>query len=211
MKGKKILKIFGIILAVLLILMFVHTIRNYIIITGLQNKFSSYANSTNYHIKSVITDKEGKIKTLDYYKQDTREFLGLKDDSNKLSIYNNGERKDVFIESQNSKTAQLDSDSMITINIYNGLETKNSWQTLIGSIFATVRTTQNDGKDYYVISGFMSPSILNLKGAKNYIEKETGLLVKIEDAELIQKEYEFDQIDNSIFIEPDIGQYQLKS
>ena len=62
-----------------------------------------------------------------------------------------------------------------------------------------------------MISGFMSPSILNLKGAKNYIEKETGLLVKIEEEELIQKEYEFDQIDNSIFIEPDIGQYQLKS
>ena len=42
MKIKKVLKIFGIIIAILIILILFNTIRNYIIIRGLQDKFSQY-------------------------------------------------------------------------------------------------------------------------------------------------------------------------
>ena len=43
-----------------------------------------------------------------------------------------------------------------------------------------------------------------------YINKQTGLLVKSVINDIIaQREYEFDNIDDSIFIEPDINQYTI--
>ena len=47
--------------------------------------------------------------------------------------------------------------------------------------------------------------------AKTYIEKDTGLFVKeIQKESSNEKEYEFDNVDDSIFVEPDISQYTLK-
>lgn len=49
---KKVLKIALIVVAILLIILVINTIRNYVIVTDLQNKIAEYSNSTNYHIKS---------------------------------------------------------------------------------------------------------------------------------------------------------------
>ena len=44
-----------------------------------------------------------------------------------------------------------------------------------------------------------------------YIEKDTGLFVKnIQNGVTTEKEYTFDNVDDAIFIEPDISQYTLK-
>lgn len=43
------------------------------------------------------------------------------------------------------------------------------------------------------------------------IEKETGLVRKaVLDEQNVTREYEFENVDDSIFIEPDISQYTLK-
>lgn len=75
MNKKKILKIIGIIIAILIILILIHTIRNFIIITDLQNKILKYSNSSNYFIKSVAKEESGNIITINYYKKDNKQVM----------------------------------------------------------------------------------------------------------------------------------------
>ena len=50
-----------------------------------------------------------------------------------------------------------------------------------------------------------------LNKQETYIEKDTGLFVKSTDSQtLTEKEYKFDNVDDTIFIEPDISEYTLK-
>ena len=47
--------------------------------------------------------------------------------------------------------------------------------------------------------------------AQYLIEKETGLVRKIVlDEQITTREYEFENVDDSVFVEPDISQYTLK-
>ena len=215
MKMKKILMVLGIIIAILVVIVLVHTIRNYMIITDLQNKISQYADSVNYYTKSIATVKDGTI-TMEYYRKDNNQVVflerNLNGTINKVAMYNNGEKTDTFTQTPDTKIAQLNSGTMMSINIYNHLETENNWQTFLGSMFASVKSTNYNGKDCYIIKGFMSSTSLTFEGAETYIEKDTGLFIKdIEGETITEKEYEFDNVDDSIFVEPDISQYTLKS
>ena len=215
MKIKKVLKILGIIVVILIILLLIYTIRNYVIIRNLQNKFSQYSNSSNYYIKSVSTDRDGTIVTTEYYQKDNKQALFLEKNLNgelsKISMYNNGERTDIFWENEENKTAQLDSGTTISMDIYNYLETDNNWQTFLGCFTSRIKSTNYNGKDCYLIKGFMSSTSLTSEDAEIYIDKETGLFVKTNASGIDnEREYEFDNVDDSIFEEPDISQYTIK-
>lgn len=215
MKIKKVLKILGIIVVILIILLLIYTIRNYVIIRNLQNKFSQYSNSSNYYIKSVSTEKDGTIVTTEYYQKDNKQVLflerNLNGETSKISMYNNGERTDIFWENEENKTAQLDSGTTISMDIYNYLETDNNWQTFLGCLTSRIKSTNYNGKDCYLINGFMSSTSLTSEDAEIYIDKETGLFVKTNESGIVnEREYEFDKVDDSIFEEPDISQYTIK-
>ena len=212
---KKILKIIGIILLIVIAIFLIHTIRNYVIISDLQNKISKYANSTNYRTKSVTTENDGSVVTMEYYKKDNKEVVFMERNLNgeiaKISIYNNGERKDTFYDNKEGKTVQLNTDNFMSVNIYNFMESDSKWQTLFGSIFANIKSANCDGKDCYIIKGFLSSKSLNSTNSETYIEKDTGLYFKTIDGENISKrEYEFDKVGDSIFVEPDIVLYTIK-
>lgn len=216
MRTKKILKIIGIILIILLVLTLIHTIRNYIIIRNLQNKISKYSNSTNYFVKSESTKNDGTKIIMKYYQKDNKQAVFLEKTSNeneiKISRYNNGERVDIFTETKDSKVAQLDTSTLISVNIYNQLETDNKWQTFIGSIISNIRSEKCNDKECYAIKGFTSTTSLTFEETKIYIDKDTGLLVKvIEDETISNREYEFNNVEDTIFVEPDISQYTLKN
>ena len=50
-----------------------------------------------------------------------------------------------------------------------------------------------------------------MEKSEMYIDKDTGLIVKrITSAETVEKEYEFNNVDDSVFVEPDISKYELK-
>lgn len=215
MEVKKVLKIIGIIIVILIILVLVHTIRNYIIITNLQNKIADYSNSTNYYTKSIATEGNGTVVTMEYYKKDKKEAVFLERNLNgeisKISMYNNGERTDTFWDNKENKIAQLNSGSIMAVNIYNHLETDNNWQTFLGSVSAKVKSANYNGKECYIIKGFLSSSSLTFEGAETYIEKDTGLFLKTtEGSRTTEREYKFDSVEDTIFSEPDISQYTLK-
>lgn len=216
MKIKKVLKIIGIVMAILIILLLIHTIKNYIIITDLQSKISNYQDSKNYHIKSVANSNNGTTNIkMDYYRKDNKQVIFIERNANgesvKLSMYDNGERVDTFTDTQDTKTAKLNSGELMTVNIYNYLETDNKWQTLLGCITAKIKSTNLNGKECYIVKGFLSSTSLTSEGAETYINKETGLFLKTTETEIItERDYEFYNVEDSIFTEPDISQYTLK-
>lgn len=215
MKVKRVLKIIVIIIAILIILVVIHTIRNYIIITDLQNKISKYYNISNYFIKSVATQDNGVIITMEYYKKDNRQVVFMERDLNgeinKIIMYNNGERTNTFFETKDSKIAQLNSGTITDINIYNYLETDNKWQTFLSCINSKIKLIDYNGKECYVIKDFMSPNFLTNEDTEIYINKETGLFVRtIEPETVSEREYEFNNVDDSVFVEPNLSEYILK-
>lgn len=215
MSKKKALKVIGFILLIVFIMFLVHTIRNYIIITNLQDKISKYSSSTNYYIKSVATEDNGMSVTMRYYRKDNKQVVfmerNLNGEISKISMYDNGERTDIFTETKDSRIVQLNSGTIISVNIYNFLETENNWQTFLGSISSRIKSTNYNEKDCYVISGFLSLTSLTFEGQETYIEKDTGLFVKTSgDGVIMERNYEFDNVEDSIFVEPDISQYTLK-
>ena len=111
MSKKNILKIIGIILLIVIAIFVIHTIRNYIIITDLQNKIAKYTSNTNYSIKSISTSKEGTKVIIEYYKKENKQAIFMERNINgetlKVSMYDNGERIDVFTESSEGKVVIL--------------------------------------------------------------------------------------------------------
>lgn len=212
---KNVLKIALIVIAILLVILIIHTIRNYVIVTDLQNKIAEYNGSTNYHIKSVATENNGTIVKMDYYKKDGKQVVFMERNVNneitRISMYNNGERTDTFTETKDSKIAQLNSGTIMSVGIYNNLENDSKWKTILGCISAKIKSVDYNGKECYIVKEFMSSTSLTFEGAETYIDKETGLFVKSTEADIVnERSYEFNMVDDSIFTEPDISQYTLK-
>lgn len=216
MKCKKVLKIVGIILLILIILILIHTIRNFIIIRNLQNQIAEYTNSKNYYIKSIANENNGVVVKIEYYQKDNKQVVFLERDNNgektKISMYNNGETINTFTETSDAKTVKLNSPSSIQVQVVNVLYTDNNWQTFLYSIISKVKKVEYNGKECYSIDNFLSPYYMyGTEKNEAYIEKETGLLLKQTiDNITTQKEYQFNNVDDSIFIEPDISQYTLQ-
>ena len=82
MDKKKILKIILIIITIIFIIFLIRTVRNYIIITDLQNKISAYANSNNHNIKIITTENNGTVIKVDYYKKDNKKVVFLEREMN---------------------------------------------------------------------------------------------------------------------------------
>lgn len=214
-KCKKALKIVLIILFIIIVLFLILTLRKFFIIKGLQNNFKQYVSSQNYHIKSVAKESNDTVVTINYYKKDNKYVTILEREYNgevqRISTYNNGERIDMFWDSSEGKKAQLGVDSEIMINLYNGLENENDFQTFLASIYARISQTEYNGKKCYVINDFFSTMSLSSENKnESYIEKDTGLMIKYDSGYVVtDKEYEFNNVDDRIFEEPDIGQYKL--
>lgn len=213
MKAKKILKIIGIILLILIILLLVHTIRNFIIVSKLQKNISKYANSTNYHVKIVSNESNGIMMTTNYYKKDNKETSiterNINGEISKISLYVDNGKKDLFIENTENKIAKLDTEALtMTIQIYNSLESDSTWHTILSSMHAHIKSEKN----YYIVSNY--PSFITLMPmGKNeyYIDKDTGLLIKSVTNDIVaEREFEFNNVDDSIFIEPDISQFTIQ-
>lgn len=217
MKIKKWLKIIGIIILIIIVLILIHTIRNTIIISNLQNKVEKYSNSNNYHIKATMHISENITMNINQYQKNEKQLLVLErivnDEKIKMSYYNIGSRIDMFLETKDEKIAELGKvNEILGVSSITPLQTDNLWQTILYSLPARITTVKVNDYECYSINNFLSPYNLLGKNKTEYdIEKETGLVRKIVlDEQITTREYEFENVDDSIFVEPDISQYTLK-
>ena len=229
-KSKKVWKIILLVVIIIIVLFLIHTIRNLIIISKLHSKTTEYTESTNFHVKMVAQDSNGSA-TINYYKKDNRVAHTFERNNNgkisKLLLYNNGNRIDIFTETEEEKIARLDSN--VTVlgenGVYSILKTNNMWQAFVYSAMSRIKSVKYNDKDCYSITSKISLEntydadrkeeiicmIMNDNSVEIYIDKDTGLnLKRITSAETVEKKYEFNSVDDSIFIEPDISQYELK-
>lgn len=217
MGKKKIIRIIGIILIIILIFIAIHTIRNTIIICNLQNKAKKYSNSNNYHIESINHISENTTLIINQYQKNGKQLLTLErivdDETVKISYYNTGNRIDMFTETKDEKIAELGKvNEILGVSSMTPLQTDNLWQTILYSLPTKITTVKVNDYECYSINDFLSPYNLLGKNKTEYdIEKETGLVRKIVlDEQITTREYEFENVDDSVFVEPDISQYTLK-
>lgn len=217
MGKKKILKIIGIILLVILVFVMIHTIRNTIIINNLQKRVEKYSNSNNYHIKSISNVSENTTMIMNQYQKDDKQLLIIDrtvDNENvKMSFYKKDTKVDTFIETKDEKIARLNvENSILGISSIDIIQTDNLWQTIIYGLTTKIKTINVNGCECYSIDILLTPDYLIGKSKTEYdIEKETGLPKKlILDEQKVTREYEFGNVDDSIFVEPDISQYTLE-
>ena len=210
---KKVLKIIGIIILVFILILLIHTIRNYIIVSKLTDKISVYKDIKNYNAKFVNTDKSGTITVMDYYKKDNKQVNFLERNYNgsitKLSFYNNGETVNLYAEDAEHKTVEKNSEGFMAIMIFNEIEfdkESNFFTNFLITSTAIITSEKCEGQDCYKFR-----NIFNLyNGDTYYINKNSGLTVKsINNDFTVVKEYKFDCVEDSIFTEPDINEYEL--
>lgn len=216
MNKKKFFKTIGILVFIIVILMLLYVIRNTIIVTKLQKNIKEYTSKTNFSIKVTNLTSETSKMTVNYYKKDNKEAVILErnvdENSVKMSFYNNGERRDLFIETNDKKTVQVNTkNQLLGLNITDSLQTDNVWQTILYSSIARIKTENVNGKECYKVSNFYSPYWMYGENITEfYIEKDTGLLIKtVIDDEIAVREYSFDDVEDSAFVEPDIGLYTV--
>ena len=214
MKTKKVLKIIGIAVIIALVLLIIHTIRNYIIIKNLQDKIAEYSNNQNHHIRIVSTQNDGTILNTDYYKKDNKKVAFIEREKNgeiiKISMYDNGDTHHTYTDAEDKKIVSLNS-GFIEVQIYNVAETTSFGQTIYSSIFASIKKVKENGKEYYQLRHTASPYAMSFENDTILVDKETGLMYKnINDISTVVREYEFNNVDESIFIEPDITEYTIQ-
>lgn len=75
--------------------------------------------------------------------------------------------------------------------------------------FTRISNGKLNQKECYIINDFVNPFFMNDNNKNEvYIEKDTGLYIKsIMGSNVTDREYEFDNVEDSIFIEPDISEY----
>lgn len=213
-KKKGIGRIILIIIAILFVLLIVHTFRNYFIILSMQNKILEYTDSTNFHFTNVSVWNDGTKVTTDYYKKDEKQAVFINREGNdktvNMAMYDNGKRVDNFYVVGDSKSAKLGG-GMISVTITNRLETASAMETLATSIGSKIRSVTYNGKDCYAIKGVISSLALASENETIYVYKDTGLLAGVEnDSEKTVRVTEFNNVTDSIFVEPDISEYTLQ-
>lgn len=213
------MRILKIILLIIVAIFVIRTGRNFIIISSLSNKADNYVSSTNYHKKTTYFDGTG-IMIVDTYSKDGKlvSFLTriTPEETNKISIYKNGETSNLYFENSAEKTAQLhQKDVMIAVNIVNYLDSgHNLLATLLGSITSHIKTVSCNGKQCYFITNYLTANWLNSNNDGVYIDKETGLMVRetisgdTKDT-IADFTHEFNTISDDIFVEPDINEYEI--
>lgn len=219
-KRKGISLVLKIVIAVVLVVVVgivIHVCRNYIIISNLRKNFSEYANTTNYHTKISYDDEFGHTD-MDYYRKDDKKALfvintNASGEVAKMLTYDNGKRVDSFYETPSAKTAQLNSGVSPESPLSNGIDAPlKGFDEIMNYLRTKISVSEMNGKECFIIEGYISSNRLYDEGSNNisFIDKETGIefLRKI-NGKVEEIQTEVGNVDDSIFMEPNIGEYEL--
>ena len=161
---------------------------------------------------------DGVILTLNTYKKDSKKLFvieRMKDGKtiSKMSVYDNGKEQHTFIELLETKKASLNSHVIMTMELYDYFANQSNMGLICSCIGSKVESAEYNGKSCYRIGNFNGAIYLTedtTEVSEAYIEKETGLVLKTNFGTIDSKrEYEFGTVQDEIFVEPDISQYEL--
>jgi len=207
-------------IAIISILAFLaFTIREMITLKNLNIKVAQFVNN-NEHYEKIINDSGNTTTITEYYCKGDNAVLFLNTTLNstgetrKLTNYFKGDKVNSYIESGEDKIALLNTNGIPSKVMIRQVDSGNNlWELFLISLATSIRSEECNGKDCYVLS-------LG-ENSKTYIDKETGLTLKAiegtvvdengnESVQTMQYHYEFDNVDDNIFVEPDISKYKIQ-
>lgn len=211
LKNKKIIIGLLLIIIAIIALFLGLTIRKFIIFKELSKRALQYDNITNYYEK--VVDSSGM--DIEYFCKENKSkkiITDYKGETRKLTMYNNSKEVNTYvIEPNGNKVARLGSKTSFSEPNVLGFRFDGDfwyWAKLL--IASNISTTELNGKECYYINGGLLTN--------TYIEKETGLILKMQNgtmsdgSEPIIQEYyyEFGTVTDNDFIEPNISEYTIQ-
>ena len=207
-------------IAIISILAFLaFTIREMITLKNLNIKVAQFVNN-NEHYEKIINDSGNTTTITEYYCKGDNAVLFLNTtlkatgETRKLTNYFKGDKVNSYIESGEDKIALLNTNGIPSKVMIRQVDSGNNlWELFLISLATSIRSEECNGKDCYVLS-------LG-ENSKTYIDKETGLILKAvegtvvdengnESVQTMEYHYEFDNVDDNIFVEPDISKYKIQ-
>ena len=211
-------KVFLVILLILILAIIIHYVKNQMIFAKIYNTAKDYVSIENYEVKREITGTDINNTTDAKYLNGLYKVTFTQSDNSKLTIVTMQNKEAMLTEKDGVKTIKFLDKDKVSLNGIIGLEnrtfTSNEWYN---NFCSKICTKTEDGKEYYVVSGFNSnimPTVGN--HAEAYINKETGLIEKIvetgKDGNEVQTttyKYEFNNVETTDLGIPDIASYEL--
>ena len=211
-------KVFLVILLILILAIIIHYVKNQMIFAKIYNTAKDYVSIENYEVKREITGTDINNTTDAKYLNGLYKVTFTQSDNSKLTIVTMQNKEAMLTEKDGVKTIKFLDKDKVSLNGIIGLEnrtfTSNEWYN---NFCSKICTKTEDGKEYYVVSGFNS-NIMPTVGshAEVYINKETGLIEKIvetgKDGNEVQTttyKYEFNNVETTDLGIPDIASYEL--
>lgn len=219
-KKLKVLKIILLIISILVVIFLGFTIRKMIIIHNLNEKVSQYVNIDNRY-ERIINTTDSTSTVTEFYSKGDNAILFLNTTTkatgktNKLINYYKGENTNTYIESDGNKIALLNSNGLPSKLVILTLDYGNNiWKLFQYALATSIKSGEYKGKDCYILT-------IN-NSSESYIEKDTGLRVKAKEgnavdqngntsAIMVEYYYEFGNVTDDVFVEPDINEYKIQN
>ena len=229
------LKIMFVIFLIIIILFGANVARKYIILKQIANKADETINVNNYHKRVYYYDKE-RTSIIDYYGLNDKRKIVRREISDKETkietTYGTEFSKDEFGNKQyncniytvsgEEKTAKLNRKVYVGIDPQNPIEIGKD--SVPGLLFLATRVSIKEdtynGEECYFVSSSSPNVTFSILSNAGYISKNTGLLInsmsfeiEVDDGNYSRwpasdYEYEFNNVNEDEFIEPDINEYE---
>ena len=208
-----------------IVLVYVGTIGyKFVIIKKMQDKVKQYSNITNFHItkKSYCYDS---VTIQEAFHKDGNFLVHIK------RTAENAENREIistksgnnYIIAGETKVASLNSMVLgVQEKVYNYLETESLGEFLYGLVISSkISSVKCNDKDCYKIENFKVSGIAYPEyGICLYIDKETGLIVRVEEGtrdsygkiytQVSDYKYEFNAVIDEDLKEPDINEFKIQ-
>lgn len=219
------------IILLIIIIFVIVTARKMYLISNLSNKANESVLNTNYH-RIIYSYSQGYYIKSEIFSLDNKKKMIITtmsdEESKTVTMYatRNGEEygverylANIYTETKDSKTVELDKNIGISVDAQNTLYTENIFKLFLYSVPTSIKKTTFYGKECYYISNFSGP--LSPMDVGTYIDKESGLMVgtmasEYEDVDgtigrnpTSEYVYEFNVVTENDFIEPDINEYEI--
>ena len=218
------LRVLRIILLVIVLVFVINTGRKVYIINDLNNKAKEYINSENYKKTIYLLDSGKYVKSEGYCLNNKQKIVITTIDENGekevVTVYGEkGSNKiNTYTEKEGKKTARINEQGEVSIEIgdaFYGLDNKAT--LIIYAILTNINKTTFNGEECYYVSGPENLGPYKLM----YVNKNNGLIISriAFETEFVNSEkgrvpsteykFEFNNVTEEDFIEPDISEYEI--
>lgn len=211
--------LFWILLIIILVVIVICIGRKIVILNSLSQNAKKYAQATNYYTKMYMYQGEDSVLMESFYKDNKNlTTLTTLKGNNKSIEYNDGKDTTTYLESNEQKIAFENSD--YKISTFTSLEQYKEYITVsFANVFGSkIISTICNGRECYYISEVNNSQ--NLEGTSVFIDKETGLPIRIlqggtksegnEMNTIIDFDFEFNNVKDKDIVKPDIREYKVQ-